>query len=114
MDGERPLYVIAFLGVSQIKRALLDTNPSTNILPLLTLDALGIPRERIIYEPLQVAGIGSLQQCTLGHAYLDLRVRPIKACILMHVMDGDISYHVILGCPWLKTHKQWLARIIIA
>ena len=51
VDGERPLYVIAFLGTSHIKRALVDTDASTNILPLSTLDALGIPRERTIREP---------------------------------------------------------------
>jgi len=60
VDGKRPLYVTAFLGASQIKRALVDTGASTNILPLPTLDALGIPQERIIREPLQVVGIGSL------------------------------------------------------
>ena len=43
LDGERPLYVTAFLGASQIKRVLVDTSASTNILPLPTLDALGIP-----------------------------------------------------------------------
>ena len=48
VDGEIPLYVTAFLGASQIKRALVDTGASTNILHLSTLDALGIPRERII------------------------------------------------------------------
>lgn len=52
-----------------------------------------------------MVGIGLLQQCTLGYAYLDLRVEPIRACTFMHVMDGDTSYHVILGHPWLKTHK---------
>ena len=52
-----------------------------------------------------MAGIGSLQQCTLGHVSLDLRVGPIRAHTFMHVMDGDTSYHVILGRPWLKTHK---------
>ena len=103
MDGKQPLYVTSFLGASQIKRALIDTGASTNILPFLTLDALVIPRERIIRKPLQVAGIGSLQQCTLGHVSLDLKVGPIGACTLMHVMDGDTSYHVILGHPWL--HK---------
>ena len=51
MDGKRPLYVTAFLGAPQIKKTLIDTGSSTNILPLLTLDALGIPRERIIREP---------------------------------------------------------------
>ena len=77
IDGNRPLYLTTFLGASQIKMALVDTSASTNILPLPTFDALGISRERIIPEPLQVAGIGSLQQCTLGHVSLDLRVGPI-------------------------------------
>jgi len=52
VDGNRPLYLTTFLGASRIKRALVDTGASTNILPLLTFDALGIPRERIILEPL--------------------------------------------------------------
>ena len=52
-----------------------------------------------------MAGIGSLQQCTLRRVSLDLRVGLIRAHTLMHVMDGDTSYHVILGHPWLKTHK---------
>lgn len=52
-----------------------------------------------------MVGIGSLQQHALGHVSLDLRVGPIKACTLMHVMDDDTSYHVILGLPWLNAHK---------
>ena len=50
VNGDRPLYLIDILGASQIKRALVDTGASTNILPLPTFDALGIPRERIIPE----------------------------------------------------------------
>nr|POE65400.1 hypothetical protein CFP56_55263 [Quercus suber] len=60
IDSDRPLYVIAFVGASRIKRALVDIGASTNILPLLTFDALGILRERIIPEPMQVAGVGAL------------------------------------------------------
>ena len=97
VHGERPLYVTAFLGASPIKRALVNTSASNNILPLSTLDALSIPRETII--------IGALQQCTLEHMSLDLRVGPIRACTLMHVMDGDTSYHIIIGHLWLKAHK---------
>ena len=52
-----------------------------------------------------MAVIRSLQQHTLGHVSLDLRVGPIRVHTLMHVMDGDTSYHVILGHPWLKAHK---------
>ena len=41
IDGDRPLYVTAFLGASRIKRALVDIGVSINILPLPTFDALG-------------------------------------------------------------------------
>ena len=52
-----------------------------------------------------MAGIGALQQNTLGHVSLDLRVGPIRAATLMHVMEGNTSYHIILGGPWLKVYK---------
>ena len=52
VDDDRALYVTAFLGASQTKRALIDTGASINILPLPTFDALGIMRERIIPEPM--------------------------------------------------------------
>ena len=52
INGDMNLYVIAFLGASQIKRELVDTGASTNILPLPTFDDLGIPKERIIPDPL--------------------------------------------------------------
>ena len=66
VDGDRPLYVTAFVGASRIKRALVDIGVSTNILPLPTFDALGIPRERIIPKPMQVAGIRALHRILLG------------------------------------------------
>ena len=52
VDGDKPLYVTAFLEASRIKRALVDTGASINILPLPTFDALGIMREIIIPEPM--------------------------------------------------------------
>ena len=84
---------------------MIDTGASTNILPLLIFDALGIPREIIILEPLQVTGIGVLQQSTLGHVSVDLKVGLIRAPTLMHVMEGSTSYHIILGRPWMKAYK---------
>ena len=49
-----------FLWNLSIQEGLVDIGASTNILPLPTLDALDIPRERVIREPLQVAGLGAL------------------------------------------------------
>lgn len=52
-----------------------------------------------------MVGIGSLQQHTLGHVSLDLRVGRTRAHSLMHVMEGDTAYHVILGYPQLNAHR---------
>nr|POE81723.1 hypothetical protein CFP56_58990 [Quercus suber] len=65
----------------------------------------GISRERIIPEPMQVAEIRALQQNTLRRVSLDLRVGPIRAPTFMHGMEGNTSYHTILGHLWLKAHK---------
>ena len=36
---------------------------------------------------------------------LDLKVRSIRAPTLIHVMEGNTSYHITLGYPWLKVYK---------
>ena len=105
VDSNKPLYVTAFLGASRIKRALVDTGASISILPLPTFDALGILRERIIPESMEVVGIGALQENNLRHVSFDIRAGPIRAPTVMHVMEGNTSYHIILGRPWLKAYK---------
>ena len=105
VDSERPLYVTSFLGSLSNQEGLGGYWCFHQYLPLLTLDVLGIPRERITQKPLQVVGIWALQQCILGHVSLDLRTGPIRERTLMHVMGGDTSYHIILGCPWRKVDK---------
>ena len=77
----------------------MDIGESTNILPLPTFNALGISRERIIIELMQVVGVGALQLNTLRHVSLDLRVGLIRVTTLMYVMEGNTSYHIILGHP---------------
>lgn len=54
VNGKRPLYVMATLGTSQLKTALVNTSAYVNVIPFPTLNTLGIPRDRIIREPLLV------------------------------------------------------------
>ena len=35
---------------------------------------------------------------------LALRVGPIVALTRFHVINAEVSYHVLLGCPWLHKH----------
>ena len=52
-----------------------------------------------------MAGVRAPQQNTLGHLSLDLRVGPIQTPTLMHVIEGNTSYHIILGHQWLRAYK---------
>ena len=36
---------------------------------------------------------------------MDLRVGPIQAPTLMHIIEGNTSNHIILDRPWLKEYK---------
>lgn len=47
----RPPYVTAFVHEVELRRALIVSGSSLNIMPLLMLEVMGIPRGRII-EPL--------------------------------------------------------------
>ena len=52
-----------------------------------------------------MVGTGALQENNLRYVSFDVRAGPIRAPIVMHVMEGNTSYHIILGRPWLKAYK---------
>ena len=44
-------------------------------------------------------------ESTEGYVQLALRVGPIVALTRFHVINAKISYHVLLGRPWLHKHR---------
>ena len=46
-DHKKPLYLVAFINQISIKRALVDTGASINLIPLSTLQAIGILERNI-------------------------------------------------------------------
>lgn len=47
LNHKRPLYLAAYINQISIKRALVDTGTSVNLIPLYTLQAAGIPKSKI-------------------------------------------------------------------
>ena len=43
-------------------------------------------------------------ESTEGYVQLALRVGPIVALTRFHVINAEVSYHVLLGHPWLHKH----------
>ena len=104
-DHRRSLYLVASINQIPIKRALVDTGASVNLIPLSTLQAPGISERKIQGCPMEVTGFSRGGEYTAGHIQLWLKVGPIASLARFHVVKTDVSYHVFLGRPWLHKHR---------
>ena len=83
----------------QVRRALVDTGASLNLIALSTLKAVGLTGRRILGAPMEITGFGGSGESTKGYVQLALRIGPIIALTRFHVINSEVSYHVLLGCP---------------
>ena len=104
-DYRKALYLEAQINEVYIRRALVDTGSSANIIPLDVLDAAKITRNKIVRAKTQISGFENATEITMGYVQLDLKVGPLRSFTKFHVLDAKFSYHVLLGRPWLNKHK---------
>ena len=104
-DHKRLLYLAASINQIPIKRALVDTGVSVNLIPLSTLHAAGISERKIQECLMEVTGFGGRGKYTTGHIQLWLKVGPITSLARFHVVRMEVSYHVLLERPWLYKHR---------
>ena len=103
-DHRRPLYLAASINQIPIKRALVDTGASVNLIPLSTLQAAGISEKKIQGCPMEVTRFDGRGEYTASHIQLWLKIGPIASLARFHVVRTEVSYHVLLGRPWLHKH----------
>ena len=110
-DHRRSLYLAASINQIPIKRALVDTGTSVNLIPLSTLQAAGISLGNTEGCPMEVMGFGGKGEYIAGHIQLWLKDRLIASLACFHVVKIKVSYHVLLGRTWL--HKHWAGPIYL-
>ena len=54
LDHRRPLYLMATINGVQIRRALVDTGASLNLIALNTLEAVGLASKKILGAPMEI------------------------------------------------------------
>ncbi|GKU89659.1 hypothetical protein SLEP1_g3772 [Rubroshorea leprosula] len=59
----------------------------------------------IVKSSLSIVGFGSSSEHTLGYVQLELKVGPVQSQTTFYVIDAKVSYHLLLGRPWLHRHK---------
>ena len=78
---------------------------SLNLSALSTLEAVGMAGKMILRALVKIIGFGGAVESIEGYVQLALRVGPIVALTRFHVINSDVSYHILLGCPWLHKHS---------
>ena len=100
----RPLYVSGLVGDTSINRILLDCGSAVNLLPLRTLQALGMNVRQLTPSMLTIQGFNQVGQKAMGSIVLQMEIGELYSDALFHVIDADTSYNVLLGRPWLHTY----------
>ena len=96
LDHRRPLYLVALINQISVKRALVDTSASINLIPLSTLQAIGKLENKILAYPMEVKGFRGRGEYTVGYIQLWLKVGPIASLTRFHVLKIEVSYHILL------------------
>ena len=99
LNHRRPPYMMATINGVQVKRALVDTGASLNLIALSTLEVLGLIGKMILGAPREITRFGRSTESTEGYVQLALKVGPIVALTRFHVINSKVSYHVLLGRP---------------
>ena len=66
-NHRRPLYLMATINGVQIRRALMDTGASLNLIALNTLEAVGLVDMRILGDPMEITRFEGLVESTEGY-----------------------------------------------
>jgi len=104
-DHRRPLYLAASINQIPIKKALVDTSTSVNLISLSTLQAVGISESKIQGCLMEVIGLGGRGKYIASHIQLWLKVGPIASLAHFHVVKIEVSFHILLGGLWLRKHR---------
>ena len=83
----------------QIRRALTDIGALLNLIALSTLKVVGMTSRRILGALVEITGFGGVAESIEGYMQLALKVSPVVALTRFHVINSEVSYHILLGCP---------------
>ena len=103
----KPLYVETKLNGVNFKKALVNNGLSVNLMSYQTFKTVGIPKKRLVPHNVPLTTFASSSFTTKGHVKVDLQIGPLRAPTKFYVIDTDVSYHTLLGRPWI--HKNYAA-----
>ncbi|XP_074297408.1 uncharacterized protein LOC141628127 [Silene latifolia] len=109
------LTITLSIGNCNVRKALVDTGSSVNLIMLETLKTMGFDKENLIKKSLPLVGFSGETTHSLGEITIPTYIEGVNKLVRYLDIDGLTTYNVILGRPWLhqmkavpSTHHQCL------
>ncbi|KAJ1378901.1 Aspartic peptidase domain superfamily [Sesbania bispinosa] len=89
----------------KVRRALIDNGSGVNIIPTYLFNKMKMRTNRIRNSEVTLCTFHGEAVESLGWVHTVLEVGPIRTVDVFQVVDGDSSYHLLLGRPWIHLHQ---------
>ncbi|XP_070013507.1 uncharacterized protein [Nicotiana sylvestris] len=104
------LVISILMNKIQVKRMLIDTDSSTNIVRLRVVEQLGLQDQ--VVPATQVLNVFNMaNETTKGEIILPVNVAETIHEKKFYVIEGDIRYNVLLGRPWIHNMRAVLSTL---
>ena len=88
----------------KVNSILVDGGSGINILPIFSMEELGISKTDLTDSRL-IQGFNQGGQRSIRTVKIGLIIRELQSSVWLHVIDVRTSYNISLGRPWVHENK---------
>ena len=104
-DQTLPLHIAIMVSIFAVKRVMIDNGSALNICTLKFIKQAGYTEANIINEVITIKAYDNLERTTEGTVLLPIKVGPVIQETIFHVVDLNLPFNILLGCPWIHAMK---------
>ncbi|XP_074278374.1 uncharacterized protein LOC141601965 [Silene latifolia] len=93
------------IGNCKVKKILVDTGSSVNLIMMETLKGMGFTEKDLAKKAIPLVGFSGETKHSLGEIIIPTYAGGVNKQVRYLVIDGPSTYNVILGRPWIHEMK---------
>ncbi|XP_074301009.1 uncharacterized protein LOC141632355 [Silene latifolia] len=99
------LIIMLPIGNCKVKKILVDTGSSVNLIMMETLKGMGFTEKDLAKKAISLVGFSGETKHSLGEIIIPTYAGGVNKQVRYLVIDGPSTYNVILGRPWIHEMK---------
>ncbi|XP_074297145.1 uncharacterized protein LOC141627829 [Silene latifolia] len=99
------LIITLTIGNCKVKKILVDTRSSVNLIMMETLKGMGFTEKDLAKKAIPLVGFSGETKHSLGEIIIPTYAGGVNKQVRYLVIDGPSTYNVILGRPWIHEMK---------